>query len=198
MRENYLEDEVAKEIAETHEDDWERLENTLRDKDNASPIDVFLKVDGAEGESQDEKHKNEIEVITWSHRILQKSSVATGSGGGAGVSYHFPFLGVAIVSKATPKLFEMCCSGKPVGKMVITFRKAGGDQQEYRKITLSNVMISRHGIFEQLDPVTGLQREGFALDYAKIEDEIGAQDSSTGSVGGKVKWGWDREARAKV
>ena len=29
-------------------------------------VDFFLKVDGIEGESQDSKHKGEIEVVSWS------------------------------------------------------------------------------------------------------------------------------------
>ena len=30
------------------------------------PVDFFLRIDGIEGESVDDRHKNEIEVLSWS------------------------------------------------------------------------------------------------------------------------------------
>ena len=47
-------------------------------------VDYFLKIDGIKGESEDEKHKDEIEIIdfTWSEE--QSHSFAQGGGGGGG------------------------------------------------------------------------------------------------------------------
>lgn len=33
--------------------------------------DIFLKIDGIDGESMDDKHKNEIEVLSWRWNIHQ-------------------------------------------------------------------------------------------------------------------------------
>jgi hypothetical protein len=46
--------------------------------------DIFLKINGIDGESQDSAHKNEIEVTNWGWRISQASNMHAGSGGGAG------------------------------------------------------------------------------------------------------------------
>ena len=47
-------------------------------------VDMFLKVDGIEGESQDEKHAKEIDVLAWSWGMSQSGTMHAGGGGGAG------------------------------------------------------------------------------------------------------------------
>ncbi|EHJ84235.1 putative cytoplasmic protein [Salmonella enterica subsp. enterica serovar Baildon str. R6-199] len=42
--------------------------------------DIFLKIDGIDGESMDDKHKNEIEVLSWRWNIHQESTMHAGSG----------------------------------------------------------------------------------------------------------------------
>src|SRR5256885_2098026 len=46
-------------------------------------VDYFLKIEGVEGESQDSKHKDEIQVLSWSLGEQQAGTMAFG-GGGAG------------------------------------------------------------------------------------------------------------------
>lgn len=46
--------------------------------------DIFLKINGIDGESQDASHKKEIEVLNWGWRITQGSNMHAGWGGGAG------------------------------------------------------------------------------------------------------------------
>ena len=45
------------------------------------PSDVFLKVDGVEGESSDSKHKNEIEVLSFSWGVTQAITGTVSSSG---------------------------------------------------------------------------------------------------------------------
>lgn len=45
--------------------------------------DIFLKIKGINGESQDAAHADEIDVIDWNWKIEQQSSMMSGSGGGA-------------------------------------------------------------------------------------------------------------------
>ena len=47
-------------------------------------VDYFLKIDGIDGESTDNKHKNEIDVLSWSWGETQSGTMAGGGGGGAG------------------------------------------------------------------------------------------------------------------
>ena len=47
-------------------------------------VDYFLKLDGIQGESVDEKHKDEIQIMSFSWGGSQTSSVAGTGGSGAG------------------------------------------------------------------------------------------------------------------
>ena len=47
-------------------------------------VDMFLKLDDVKGESRDNKHKDEIDVLAWSWGVSQSGTMHTGGGGGAG------------------------------------------------------------------------------------------------------------------
>ncbi len=49
-----------------------------------SQADYYLKVDGAPGESGDDKHKNEIECLSFDFGVTQTGSSSYGKGLGAG------------------------------------------------------------------------------------------------------------------
>ncbi len=74
--------------------------------------DYFLKVDGIAGESQDERHRGEIEVEGWSFGGAQPGGGQIGVGGGTGEFAALPFQFTAKVSKASPKLFQACATGQ--------------------------------------------------------------------------------------
>ncbi|NML32013.1 type VI secretion system tube protein Hcp [Paraburkholderia antibiotica] len=42
--------------------------------------DIFIKISGIDGESQDAAHLNEIEVIGWRWQVEQQAAMRTGSG----------------------------------------------------------------------------------------------------------------------
>jgi type VI secretion system secreted protein Hcp len=46
--------------------------------------DIFLKLDGLDGESSDHAHEKEIDVLSWSWGMTQSGSMHVAKGGGAG------------------------------------------------------------------------------------------------------------------
>jgi type VI secretion system secreted protein Hcp len=157
--------------------------------------DYFLKIDGVQGEATDDKHKNEIDVLSWSWGESNAATFGSGGGGGAGKvqmqDLHFTMK----VSKASPVLMLSCASGKHIAKAELFARKAGGAQEEYMKFTLSDVMVSSYqtgGSGGDVVPV-----DQVALSYSKIEMEYKPQDAK-GAMGSPVKAGWDRAKNVKV
>ncbi len=104
--------------------------------------DIFAKIDGIKGESRDSKHKDEVEVLSWSWGVTQ--SGPTGAGGGAGqgkASFHdFDF--THHIDKASPLLLKACATGQHVKDATITVRKAGKGQQEFLVIKLSDILVT--------------------------------------------------------
>jgi type VI secretion system secreted protein Hcp len=158
--------------------------------------DIFLKLDGIEGESEDSKHKNEIQVETYSWSVSNATSFAHGGGGGVGKAQHADVHFTKKVDKSSPKLALACASGEHIKSAVFTFRKAGKDQQEHHKVTLSDVMVS--SVSHQDHSAGGdLAHESVSLAYGKIETEYKPQKSD-GTLGGGIQHGWNIKENKKV
>ena len=106
--------------------------------------DHFLKLDGIDGESQDSKMKGQIDVLSFSFHALQGGTSAVGGGGGKGRVALGDVVITKNLDKASPALFQYCCSGQPITKAVLTSRKAGKDQQPYYVVTMTDVLVSSH------------------------------------------------------
>ena len=152
-------------------------------------VDYFLKIDGIDGESSKNKHENEIELESWSWGESQSGTAAHGGGGGAGKVAMQDFHFVMKVSKASPKLMLACATGEHIKKAVLTARKAGKEQQEYLKVTLSDLLVSSyqtggsgHGDVVPTDQVS--------LNFSKIEVDYKEQKAD-GSLGGATPAGFD-------
>lgn len=157
--------------------------------------DMFLKIDAIDGESTDHSHKNEIELLSFNFGASQPGSAGHGGGSGIGKVQVQDFHFSKYLDKASPKLFEACATGKHTPKVVLTCRKAGGAQQEYLKITLSEVIVS--SIQNSGSGGESLPSESVSLNFSKIEIEYKPQDEK-GGLGGVVKAGWDLAKNQKV
>ncbi len=148
-------------------------------------VDYFLKIDGVEGESSDHKHKNEIQLESFSFGESQGGTMAFGGGGGAGKVQMQDFSFVMKVNKSSPKLFLKCAQGEHIKSAILTCRKAGKDQQEFYKVTFSDVLVSSfHTRGEGVSDV--LPMESIALNFAKCEIEYKEQKAD-GTMGGPIK-----------
>lgn len=154
------------------------------------PADMFLKIDGIKGESTDDKHKDEIEVLSWSWGLTQSAASGSGTGGlGAGRATAQDFHFVKRIDTASPLLAKHCASGQHIKSALLTLRKAGKEQVEYTKINFSDLMISSYA--------TGGSEGGGVLPncqvsftFAKIKFEYWPQKPD-GTLGGVVPFEWD-------
>lgn len=158
-------------------------------------FDAFLKIDGIEGESADSKHKNEIDIHSFSWGESNSGTFAHGGGGGAGKVSMQDFHFTMNANKASVKLFLACAGGDHIKSAVLTCRKAGKDQQEFYKVTFSDILVSSYqsggGGGETL-PI-----DSISLNFAKVEKEYKEQKSD-GTLGGAIKAGWDLKLNKKV
>jgi type VI secretion system secreted protein Hcp len=156
-------------------------------------VDMFLKITDVRGESQDAKHKGEIEIESFSWGVSNSGSAVAGGGGGKAAFQDFSF--TTGVSAASPQLFLACASGQHLPQAVLVARKAGGDQLEFLKVTMSDVLISSYqtggsGADEvPLDQVS--------LNFAKIEFAYTPQ-AADGTAEAPVVAGWDLGRNRKI
>src|ERR687886_324578 len=100
-------------------------------------VDMFLKIDSVKGESKDNKHPNEIDVLSWTWGLSNHGSAHVGGGAGAGKVNVQDVQVTKYVDSSSPKLLLACCSGNHYPNALLTVRKAGGDSPvEYVKIKM--------------------------------------------------------------
>ncbi|MEX2119691.1 MAG: type VI secretion system tube protein Hcp [Pirellulales bacterium] len=158
-------------------------------------VDYFLKLDGIDGESTDDKHKNEIDVLSWSWGESNMGTHAGGGGGGAGKVQMNDFHFVQKVNKSSPKLFLGCATGQHIKEAKLTCRKAGGDQQEYLVVKFSDLLVSSYQTGGSQGDV--VPTDQISLNFSKIEFEYKAQKPD-GSLDSPVKAGYDVKLNKKV
>jgi type VI secretion system secreted protein Hcp len=160
--------------------------------------DYFLKIDGIPGESFDDKHKDEIEVMSWSWGATQSGTMGFGGGGGGGKVSMQDFHFAMRYNKASPQLLLSCASGKHIAKAVFIARKAGEEQQEYLKISFSDILVASY-TSNGADSGGGdaIPIESISLNFSKIEIEYKPQDAK-GKLGAAITTGWDVKKNVKV
>jgi len=149
-------------------------------------VDYFLKIDGIDGESVDSKHKGEIQLESWSWGATNTANIsAGGGGGGAGRVTMSDFQFTSVTSKASPKLFLMCASGRHIKTATLTVRKTGERDNgfEWIKITFMNLLVNFYK--EVAASVDTPPTDDVGLAFQKIEFLVSSQ-SPTGALEGST------------
>lgn len=160
-------------------------------------VDMFLKLDGINGESMDAKHKQAIQLHSFSFGISQVGSGSFGGGSGSGKAEWADIHFTKNVDTSTPTLIEHCATGKHIAKAQLFVRKSGaaGGQGDYYTITMTEVIVS--GVQNSGSSAADLPQESLSLNYAKIQFEYKTQDDK-GVLGKPVTAGWDLKVQQKV
>ena len=173
-------------------------------------LDNFIKIDQIPGESTDEKHKDEIEVLSY-HFGMQHGDAGSSSTGGArtaGRVSHAPFHFVKSTDKASAKLLEKCCNGTHIPKAVFTAHRATDQKQKYLQIDFTDIIVSSWKSTQASPTERGagagagggimLTYEEVSLNYGSIKYTYTATDHKTGKAAGDVVAGWDLIANKKI
>ena len=112
---------------------------------NVGTGDMFLMVKGAKhglikGESQDDQHKGEIDVLSWSWGMQAKASIGGGTATGKATINDLRI--VKRVDSASTALMLALRTNEQILKAVLTLRKAGTGKVEYLKITIENGRVT--------------------------------------------------------
>ena len=150
-------------------------------------VDMFLKLDGIEGESTDKAHAKEIDVLAWSWGVSQSGTFHGGGGGGAGKANFQDLSLTKYVDKASAGLMYSCASGKHIPKASLIVRKAGEKPLEYLIYTLEKVLVS--GVTTGGSGGEERLTENVTLNFAKVKMEYKVQDEKgAGKDGGTFTW----------
>jgi type VI secretion system secreted protein Hcp len=157
-------------------------------------IALFLKVDGATGESRNAAYKGWTDLDSFNWGASQPSSMHVGGGGGAGKVSYQDLTCVCSVDKAFPSLMIKCASGEHISKVEIAGAKAGGDQIEYLKITMEDVLVT-HADVNGAEGAEAKVSYGFQPSKLKIEY---SEQTEKGTKGATSTFGWNIKENKKM
>lgn len=144
--------------------------------------DTFLKLDGIKGESLDDKHKDEIDVLSfsWGLAVNNKSKPKF---------QDFAF--TKRVDASSPVLFTTAASGKAIPHALLTIRTAGERPAEYLTYCMTDVRVT--GITTS----SGDERpdEQVTLSFSTFFESYKPQKAD-GTLGIPIVGGWDLLANA--
>ncbi len=153
--------------------------------------DIFAKIGEIKGESLDDKHKDEIEVLSFSWGVTNASSPSAGGGGAAAGKASFQDLSIVHrVDKSSPLLIQACATGTHLKEVTVTQRKAGKGQQEFLIYKMNDVVIT--SVTHSADSgQVGSESVSFA--FAKVDLEYKAQRPD-GSLDAGIHFKYDLKA----
>ena len=134
--------------------------------------DIFAKIGDIKGESFDDKHKDEIEVLSFSWGVTNAANIGAGGAGAGRATFH-DLSFTHTIDKASPKLLQACATGAHLKEATITHRKAGKGQQEYLIIKMNDIIITGVSLG---DNSGGAGSENVSLAFAKVDLEYRPQN----------------------
>ena len=150
---------------------------------------MFLAVDGVTGEAQDEGHKGEIDVVSWSWGMQATTDVATGAAAGRAKLSELHV--VKRVDQSSPTLMSFLKNNKLAKTAKLTVRKAGGAEPlEYFTIELFNARITTVKVESEASDLV----EHVALGFQKVKVSYVPQSSKGGRGGGTNEFEADAHA----
>jgi type VI secretion system secreted protein Hcp len=166
---------------------------------SAPPIadagDMFLMVKGArcgliKGEAQDDAHKGEIEVLSWSWGMQAKPSL--GGGVATGKASVRELKVVKRIDSASTALMSALRSNEPIQKAVLTLRKAGKTPLEYLKLTIEQGRVTGLDVEGGNGNAGSQVTENVTFSFNKISVEYVPQGKDGQAMGGTIytdQWG---------
>ena len=151
-------------------------------------VDMFLKLDGIDGESKDAKHAGEIDIESFAWGMAQTGSGHRGTGSGTGkVDVHDVTI-TKVVDKSSPSLMLACANGKHIAKGSIVVRKAGENPLEYLTIDLEKILVSNY--HTNGTNTADVHTETVTLNFVKMKLEYWTQ-TDKGAKGENANFSWD-------
>jgi type VI secretion system secreted protein Hcp len=152
--------------------------------------DIFVKIDGVPGESTDHEHKEWIEALSFNHGITQPASAtATTAGGGTTARCeHQDFSITKFIDKASPKLYELCSSGKHMKEITVVLLRASGDKRvKYMEVKMEQCIVAH---VSPGSNTGGFPTEAVSFNYGTIKWTYTQQKRADGSQAGQTTGGW--------
>jgi type VI secretion system secreted protein Hcp len=132
-------------------------------------LNMFIAIDSIKGESQDRRHKDEIDLLSWSWGMAQSVTQQSGGGGRAGKVSFKDLTLTKRTDAATSALMLACSSAMHIKEAILTVRKAGENDQEFVRLKLNDIIVS--SVTDTVQAADDAIAENVTLSFAKVAFE---------------------------
>lgn len=153
----------------------------------------FLKIDGIAGESQDQEHKGEIELESFSWGETHPAPARGATGAGKAQIQDFQIM--KLMDKASPLLMLAAASGQHFRSAVLTAQKSGEPPHDYLTIALGDLMVSSYQTAAAAGQPFPVDQVSFS--FGRIEITYRPQRPD-GTPDAPLHVGWDVTANHKI
>lgn len=141
-------------------------------------FDAFMKIEGVDGESSFAKHKDWIEVESWSWGEAPQSP------GGSGPPISFKLSFTKTLDKSSPVLMQACCTKEIFAKAQLSCVKVGAkssDVQSYLQYKFTDVMITNY-FGKGRDDSAPKEEMSFSFSKMEFDYRMPKRDGSLGPL----------------
>ncbi|MEO8186357.1 MAG: type VI secretion system tube protein Hcp [Burkholderiaceae bacterium] len=149
---------------------------------------IFLKIGDIKGESTDDKHKEQIEVFSWSWGVTNATTLGPASGNAAGRPSFNDLNFMHRYDKAAPLLWRACAVGQHFAEATLVGTKQGKAAQDYLVVKMSDVVVTSANASDSSGG--GEAMESVGVKFAKVDVEYKPQKAD-GSFDVGVRFKYD-------
>ena len=163
--------------------------------------DMFLQIQGIKGDSSDAKHKEQSEVISYHHNIMQARGGALSAEGvhTGSRAEHDDFVITKRLDSASPTLSIYCCDGKHIPYIKLELCRAMGEKTVFMTYEFKDgivASISTLGSGDEDDPIP---IEEISFRYGQIEWAYTPTDITGGGKSrAAIRSGWSTMENVRV
>jgi len=153
---------------------------------NGASFEVFLKIEGIQGDSKDARHQDWINAVSFNIGASNSGTFAGGGGSGAGKAEFTDLKVFKFIDKASPVLFISSAQGDHIQSATLEVRTPEGFL--FYRIVLDHVLVSSVNDDVRATDENGEILEVITLNWTRITWTIFPRDAAGRPTGPITKW----------
>jgi type VI secretion system secreted protein Hcp len=150
--------------------------------------DTFLRLADIKGESTDIKHKDQIDILSFTQSFINSPDLSAGGGGGAGKVQCGAITMMKSIDKSSPALLKGVITGQHFKDALISFADNRTGSPDYYTIGLTDVFVTELSQSDAQDPNRIFEK--LVLNAAAFEFKYTPQNLK-GAPGSPVSFKYD-------
>lgn len=163
-------------------------------------VDMYVRMDGIDGECREEKHTKWMQVEHVSFGVRQNATFRVSNAGNqsAGTADFAPITVRMSLDTAYPNLSKYCWLGKHIDSVQIDFVRAGGDKQIFLTYEFKNAMITSVNLIGDSGGDDTVANVEYQFVFSEIVNTYFPTTNAGGGTEGSLASGYDLAKRTEV